>query len=299
MALTPPLTLVMALTLTGAFSPTARAVDLTDDGQVHNVGFSGNFVDFTVPRFGQRQKHSSSFLNGGDGGKAVITEGLTCTGKGGQGAELNLEVIIGHLELPPASLPIGTTLRFIVGDKGLNQEFSGAGDGGASGGAGTAVLYQLPNTTQWEILGVAGGGGGGATGLTLFQCKFEHHGGSGRQDDDGGDGGFGYSGGTNGQGGAGDLAETPCAGGGGGALTDGTGWACLNCQVGSDKTVENGWTYVGGAAGGTTGDDKGGTVHAQTNDHAWGVWRGRGERSKRGDRPGGRRRRLLGRRGRR
>ncbi|WP_422105673.1 BspA family leucine-rich repeat surface protein [Winogradskyella sp.] len=195
-------------------------------------------------------------IRGGDGGFARVSD---CWSGGGNGAvvEFTLTVGYGANEIPP-----GTTLRYIVGGKGTDDNIVNSDNVRArgSGGGGTAVLANIDSS--WEIIAVAGGGGGAYRGRALGFCVDNEPGQGGRSTTSGGNGHgtYGGDGGSNGEGGTGggdaNFGWTDLAGGGGGAFSDGTG---SNIVIGEDDHRMGGkkggnW----GGHGGTWDDHEGG-----------------------------------------
>jgi hypothetical protein len=187
---------------------------------------------------------------GGDGGIAQISGGLGCTSPGGKGARANVVVIVGN---GPGQVPVGSTIRFIVGDSGNgdNMQFTGLNTVGAAGGGGTAVLYKStspPAMFTFEPICVAGGGGGAYQSEIIGLCTGNQPGQPGRAEETGGNG-TGSSpglGGTNLLGGGSGLG----GGGGGGANGNGGGIFCLIPFNLSTPIAFGSGTWENGGAGG-------------------------------------------------
>lgn len=188
-------------------------VQLIDDGNWHTIEYSGDFQDIQVPA-DPNYGYIEFKLVGGDGGSSDSDWKFA---EGGQGTEVQFVLELGNTS--PNLLPINSTLRFIVGEKGENCAYYDGGGGG--GGGGTALL----NVAGWKLLGVAGGGGGGLTRDKWTQDSSIER--------DGKDGSVftwgtkatsnGYAAGTDGNGGAHSPWEG-LGGGGGGALTSAYGY---------------------------------------------------------------------------
>lgn len=127
--------------------------------------------DFTVPS--GFQGRLTLQVEGADGGNSRAIYGtflgdITAFGVGGPGARVTASFDVGSA---PWDIPPGSTLRFIIGEKGesgnetivagVSQPTSEANNGrGGGGGGGTGVYFKKPNTTEWILLIGAGGGGG-------------------------------------------------------------------------------------------------------------------------------------------
>ncbi len=229
------------------------------DGLVHEISYSGTYVDFTIPKDIKQYDHIEFYLKGGDGGRRRVPN--LCRTKGGDGAAVTVRFSIGtgNHELRP-----GGKIRFIVGEKGESNGSNGIT--GAGGGGGTAVLYLDPSLSGnpgcsriissqtfnnlpsdnlstkhgscWIILAVAGGGGGAYS--------------SGVCGGSAGKGGNAGKNGTDGKGldpGKGGIGGAPGICGGGGLLSNSS---CTS----SDDGGEGG--YFTGGAGGNLGYQRGG-----------------------------------------
>lgn len=198
--------------------------DLTTDGNLHTIGYSGKYVDYKIPTTGT---YNAIYLKatGGDGGDATKV-----SPDGGNGATVEGYLWVGTNN---STLPAGTTVRFIVGQMGQSATDYGGG------GGGTAIA--IKKNDVWQIVSVAGGGGGagldtdgregttltsGSNGIAtndLFEDKYMRN---------AGENGYG---GTSGN----------TAGSGGGYLGAGKGITSSN----------DGSTYTGGAQGNTDQDE--------------------------------------------
>lgn len=78
---------------------------------------------------------------------------------GGEGATVTATYAVG----PGLSIPPGSILRFVIGNRGhwAKYDLLNSGGAGAGGGGGTAILLSKDEGLSWTILMVAGGGGGG------------------------------------------------------------------------------------------------------------------------------------------
>ena len=184
--------------------------ELNTDGFLHQIDFSGNYIDYQIPA-NPLQDHIEFFLDGGDGGKHN-----GCDARGGQGARVATVFKIGT---GPGELRPGGIIRFIVGERGANRSGSNARGGAEAkggGGGGTAILYRRSSANDnagpepffsyasqgWAILAVAGGGGGGFSARNDSNICFGTKGGDGGTITTSGTSGGGTNdGGTNGNGG--------------------------------------------------------------------------------------------------
>lgn len=133
--------------------------------QLYQITYTGTYNDFTIPA-DAAGKYIYLQTRGGDGGTISYKNNLP-PGKGGQGATVS-----GYFKVGSGvnEIPVGATLRTIVGQSGSSYENHGQTYhhcGG--GGGGTGVLFLPPNikpqnseAADWTMLLVAGGGGGGA-----------------------------------------------------------------------------------------------------------------------------------------
>lgn len=138
------------------------------DKQLYQITYTGTYRDFTIPA-DAAGKYIYLQARGGDGGTISYKDNLP-PGKGGQGATVS-----GYFKVGSGAneVPVGATLRTIVGQSGSSYENHGQmyhHCGG--GGGGTGVLFLPPNiepqnseAADWTMLLVAGGGGGGAAKL--------------------------------------------------------------------------------------------------------------------------------------
>lgn len=237
---------------------------------VHSPIF-GHHVDYIVPENDPVVTKITFTLNGGDGGSATVDK---YTSLGGQGATVVATFDVGN---GPGQIPVGSTLRYMVGVGGtstITESSLSFGFVGAGGGGGSGVWYAPPGSNNFTLLAVAGGGGGGYMGTSVGEQHYSA-GLPGEQGPNGGKGrGTGANGGTNGQGGGGTTliaggggginsaggGITTCGGGGGaGGVTGGLGGSSAGC-VG---TWGSGGSGVGGggaaySAGGGGGGYSGG-----------------------------------------
>ena len=246
------------------------AQELSDDGLVHQINFSGAAVDYTIPADVTHDR-IEFYLDAGDGGK-----GSDCNIKGGKGAQVRAAFVVSNTG---NNLRPGGTIRFIVGERGRNRT-GGTARGGGGGGGGTAILYKHPGATvdgtpsrnlveantHWVMLAVAGGGGGAFQRRTQFNVCSDNskRGQGGRQGGNGGGtnanpGGTGGDGGTSsGDGGAGGGYMNPgknqaglvqSVEGRAGGISGGNGGYLVNLQNEVIISGKGGWGYGGGGAG--------------------------------------------------
>ena len=224
-----PLFLLGVFLLTISTQSLQAQTDLTCDGTENIINYNGSYQDFTVPS-NPTKTHIYFRLRGGDGGKA--SNFTSVVGKGGEGAVIEATFPIGD---GVDSIPAGSTIRFVIGQRGQSRN-SGTVNSG-TGGGGSAILLKEPDSTNWELLMVAGGGGGG-WGNTVTS----RDGRGGRAGESGGNGADGdldgANGGSNGQGGR----ATAESSGGGGTWDRGGHYTCFNTNTDSD-------TEGGGSAG--------------------------------------------------
>lgn len=245
------------------------AQELNDNGQASTVLANGSFQDFVIPNNPQIVS-ISFYLVGADGGAAVLHMGQyvplagfaeigSYESGGGAGARVSVTFLVGA---GSGKIPLGSTIRFVVGKKGQSgsADVNIIPDGGTGaeyggGGGGTAVLYQPPGG-NWILLGVAGGGGGAYQGVVAgIPAGLGSDGGAGRAGESGGDGGGLYGEGEGGSDGNGGYSGGPAAGGGG-AFTDGfANGACDYPWEESNPSVGEGG--AGGTTGGYGGTDEG------------------------------------------
>ena len=208
------------------------SAQIIDDGNQHHVGYTGSYQDFVVPNNPLLIK-IGMHLYGADGGAARVrlvvpligTVLNTCNSGGGAGAFTSVVFLVGS---GPGKIPYGSTLRFIIGQKGTSGQddvIGGVGSEYGGGGGGTAVLYLPPSGSTWILLAVAGGGGGAYVGMIAGLCAITEPGGAGRESENGGDapgivGGSGFGG--SGGGGGGSSAYGTGSGGGGATVRGGS-----------------------------------------------------------------------------
>ena len=248
------------------------------DGQEHSVSYTGSFQDLVLPNNPLISKISFSFA-GADGGAAILrmgqnllvgfVEAFRYSSGGGKGAVVNGTFLVGS---GPGKIPLGSTVRFIIGQKGVTGinnisvvTDAGTGSDYGGGGGGTAILYKIPGGTTWTLLGVAGGGGGAYQGVVgSVAVGLGDNGGAGEESENGADGGGGIIngngvGGINGNGGGasfGYSGETPTGAGGGGRFTNGAG--LLNPVDIGEGNISEEYEVGEGGAGATGGSELGG-----------------------------------------
>ena len=262
---------------------------LTIDGSIVKLPLIEQAQDFVIPAdLDLDVINAIAFTaRGADGGRVKSDELGANVGRGGEGALVTAEFMIGD---GPQELRPGGTLRFIVGHRGNGQTTDRRVGGG--GGGGTAVLYRPPgvddnndclifgpgNVTQpapslnidnqcWSILLVAGGGGGGY--ITGEGDQNEGRQGEdasltpdGTDTGDSGDGAPGVNGGS-GESPPGNSGQTVRSGGGGGYRplfpvggglphpAQGTPGVFAGGPggTGANNFIAGGWGYGGGGAG--------------------------------------------------
>lgn len=225
----------------------SNAQNIVDDGIEQYIGLTGSYQDFIIPNNSSIIKIRFT-LSGADGGAAhlrlgqiipvpfgddIFLEAYSYLTGGGNGAVLNGTFLVGT---GPGKIPLGSTIRFIIGEKGESgsDNISVLPDGGTGseyggGGGGTAVLYRAPGMSTWTLLGVAGGGGGAYQGvISGVALGLGDNGGAGEESNNGADGHGtdGGTGGNNGNGGGrsvGIVGISPIAAGGGGRFSNGSG----------------------------------------------------------------------------
>ncbi|MEM9258972.1 MAG: hypothetical protein AAGA62_04960, partial [Bacteroidota bacterium] len=218
------------------------------------LNYTGSYQDVQIPTDSD-EKVIWLKVNGGDGGRARIRDGLICNNnykRGGGGATVQATFPVGFAD---NTLHPGGILRFIVGEHGANHSVACGSDvayGG--GGGGSAILYKEPNRCEWEILIAAGAGGGGQNtddgiletyngedGRPLEDGSNERSGGNGNSSNNANGGSNGNGGNVNSQ-----AFDTDEGGAGGGAFTKGENGGCFQADG-----------FGGGEAGGTTGGEGG------------------------------------------
>ena len=266
-------TISLLVFLLTAFNQTTAQIN--DDGLQHGVEYSGSFIDQVVPNNPLITKIRFT-LSGADGGAAILNIGqtvpiigfqtaFTYTAGGGNGAVVNGTFGVGS---GPEQIPPGSTIRFIVGQKGVTGQdnisvLTGAATGSeyGGGGGGTAVLLRRPGSTVWTLLGVAGGGGGAYQGV-VSAVPFGDEGGAGEESENGANGGgvgdYG-EGGNSGNGGGANIGYyplTPTGAGGGGRFNRGHGMLTY-VDVGSGNITDE-YKFGEGGEGAPGGSDVGG-----------------------------------------
>ena len=139
---------------------------LIDDGESYTVPTNDqNYRDLIIPS-NTSYPYLKLSLQGADGGK-VRAKVSRRNKNGGKGATVVVYVPIGTEE---GQIPPGSTLRFMVGEKGENDESISSGIifRGGGGGGGTGLAFKGPNSIdKWQLLAVAGGGSGAVSNATL------------------------------------------------------------------------------------------------------------------------------------
>lgn len=268
--------LTLLIFITSGFLKSSAQINA--DGQQHNVLYNGTYQDFVIPNNPLITKIRFS-LSGADGGAGILNMGqtvpflgfetlFTYKSGGGNGAVVNGTFLVGS---GPGKIPLGSTVRFIIGQKGVTgvNNISLITDGGTGsdyggGGGGSAILYKVPGGTTWTLLGVAGGGGGAYQGVVSPAIPIGDDGGAGEESENGADGGGGIIngngvGGISGNGGGasfGYSGETPTGAGGGGRFTNGKG--LLNPVDIGEGNIGEEYEVGEGGAGATGGSELGG-----------------------------------------
>src|SRR6185503_17808079 len=129
------------------------SAQINADGLQHNVSYNGTYQDLVVPNNAQITKIRFS-LSGADGGAAILRmgqnlgfgfiEAFRYSSGGGNGAVVNGTFLVGS---GPGKIPLGSTVRFIIGQKGVTGvnnisllTDAGTGSDYGGGGGGTAIL---------------------------------------------------------------------------------------------------------------------------------------------------------------
>ncbi len=245
--------IVIALWLLSLTMPAGAQSDLTCDGNVHTINFTGSYVDFSVPNDPSASEIEFT-LRGGDGGFAELDD--DCKSDGGAGALVKVTFGIGS---GAGDLQPGGVVRFIVGgagEKGTGGGVLGTGFTYGGGGGGTGLLYKAPGSDTWQILAVAGGGGGAYQGRIITFCVDNEDGQGGRATPEGGGGNGDIAPGWGGTGGFGGGNSVDISGGGGGAFQPGFGITCLGIggvtEVGEGQAGYPEGGFGGGAEGCTS-----------------------------------------------
>lgn len=245
------------------------------DGLQHTVSYNGTYRDLIIPTNSQISKIRFS-LSGADGGAAILrmgqnffigfVEAFRYSSGGGNGAVVNGTFLVGT---GPGKIPLGSTIRFIIGQKGVTGTNNinvitdgGTGSDYGGGGGGTAILYKIPGGTTWTLLGVAGGGGGAYQGV-FSAIPLGDDGGAGEESINGANGGGAPDrgdGGINAGGGWQNAnltySATPAGAGGGGRLTRGQGLITI-VELGLGNIGEE-YQFFEGGAGAEGGAEIGG-----------------------------------------
>ncbi len=242
------------------------SAQIVDDGNEHFVGYNGSYQDFVVPNNPLLIK-IRFLLFGADGGRARIRSGIfiplsgfeeihSCSSGGGEGAFVNVIFPVGD---GVGKIPYGSTVRFIIGQKGTSGSDNisivpGTGSEYGGGGGGSAILYKAPGPNgYWVLLAVAGGGGGAYQGMVANICLgLSDAGGGGQEGQNGSDGhgSIGNGGGGSGSGGGG--SNDILGGGGGGAGSRGGSVPCIDDNLDVHDIGE------GGKGRGLNDDESGG-----------------------------------------
>ncbi len=159
---------------------TSDVKNMTDDGSVHFLSYSGTHQDRVVP-VATGMKYLKIIIRGGDGGSRINTALVKAyKTKGGGGASYQATFEIGS---GANKISAGDTLRFIIGKHGDVRDSYNAN--GAAGGGGTGVFLKRAGSSSWNVLMVAGAGGGAFSDC----CSSNSEGRSARTKPDGSDGG--------------------------------------------------------------------------------------------------------------
>ena len=255
------------------------SAQINADGQQHGVSYNGTYQDLVIPNNTLITKIRFS-LSGADGGAAILRMGQNLgvgfveagrySSGGGNGAVVNGTFLVGT---GAGKIPLGSTIRFIIGQKGVTGvnnisviTDAGTGSDYGGGGGGTAILFKRPGGTTWTLLGVAGGGGGAYQGVVgNIAIGLGDDGGAGEESENGADGGDGIIpfqngvGGTSGNGGGasfGYSGETPAGAGGGGRFTNGEG--LINPVDIGEGNISEEYEVGEGGAGAPGGSELGG-----------------------------------------
>ena len=226
--------LFLFLFLLGPFFSHAQITDLAAGTDWQRISYNGTYQDFKIPDDFVGVIYFRMF--GGDGGFADAQQDGSCLYKGGAGAEVYQELIVGDGD---NEIPAGSTIRFIIGGRGESQGTNGGAVivyycGG--GGGGTGILAKIND--NWVILSTAGGGGGAYAKVFNGFCAQENrHGGSGVTSINGESVGD-REGGVHGLGGQGPSSGKN--GPGGGAFADGYDYNQY------EDTGKAGWFFIGG-----------------------------------------------------
>ncbi|MCB9345653.1 MAG: ricin-type beta-trefoil lectin domain protein [Lewinellaceae bacterium] len=155
---------ILALLQIGLVLPTLKAQTYSDDsgqlladGRRYTVPYQNRtYLDLKVPQLADG-KYLYLRLEGADGGRFRASTYHSWFA-GGEGTTVVLIVDVGN---GVGELPVGSTLRFIVGEKGGERSTSGGYTLGAGSGGGTGLAYKGPGQNdKWQLLAVAGAGSG-------------------------------------------------------------------------------------------------------------------------------------------
>lgn len=150
---------------------------LKTDGEIHLIkAIDEQYQDFIVPDFGSAKQFNLE-LEGADGGWIEYSYldrfGTQRTQRvhGGEGATISATY---HLGNGSGMIRKGSTLRFIIGNRGEWAKFDllYRGGYGAGGGGGSAVLLSNDQGSTWQVLMVAGGGGGAGVDTKDLDTRF-------------------------------------------------------------------------------------------------------------------------------
>jgi hypothetical protein len=210
------------------------------DGEIHQLelwdyykdepDIIWNTVGIAAIPYGNNLKAIKFRLRGGDGGDARldasnITEDNIIHAGGGKGADIEVRFLIGTED---GMIPPGSTLRWVIGEKGdggSDETTAGVGFTYGSGGGGTALIINFPENNNTNVpqhlLAVAGGGGGAYVGAFAWTTVDFETGGNGQattwgQNGNGGDYGLAGVSGMGGKLGRNSSFLIPLSGGGGG-----------------------------------------------------------------------------------
>lgn len=144
---------------------------------IHNIeALEETYQDFIIPENAAFREFNLE-IEGADGGWIEYTyldrfgTNRTQRVNGGEGATISATYTIGR---NMGQIPPGSTLRFIIGNRGSWAKFDLLSHGGygTGGGGGTAVLLSKDGGSNWLILMVAGGGGGAGVDTEEIDTQF-------------------------------------------------------------------------------------------------------------------------------
>ncbi|MCL1125871.1 hypothetical protein [Shewanella surugensis] len=242
--------------LSSSFSIIAN--ELIADGKIHRINATGQAIEYSIPANIGKYQYLEITTKGGDGGKSYSCFFTCKTVGGGTGATLTAIYPVDTHNTN--TLTQGDRIRFIIGQKGEDDN-NKYGYGGGGGGGGTGVL--LSNHNSWDLMLVAGAGGGAFT--SDFAGQTGKSGEAASMNGTSGKGGGGH-GGSDGNGGQSYQNWSNVAGGGGGAYSDGADHdkegeqdyatsdkvrgklGYPNGDRGGDHGSKGGWGFGGGGA---------------------------------------------------